>query len=211
MTGCGATGLNDTSRDPSKCLDLNQPLKYKTHQCEGMANAGNADAQFIMAMVYLNGEGVEINEKIGSEWLHRAVIQQHSVSASTLGTLYRYGNGVEKNLQDSLYWYKKAQEWGSSNDYKNIREVEEEFGMWHTVIDNICESSSLTPAILMELADISGNTHKVSDVVKSNERVVQLRLEIPESKRNTIMYRGWKRCVENKNLQSGNTKYNKYK
>lgn len=55
-----------------------------------------------IALRYLHGDGVPLNPQLAAEWLRKAGEQGHVEAVGELGTLYRFGNGVEQNFAAAL-------------------------------------------------------------------------------------------------------------
>lgn len=62
-----------------------------------MAGQGNADAQFMMAVAYSQGDGKKKDEALALFWYHAAAEQNHVEAQSALGNAYANGLGVTKN------------------------------------------------------------------------------------------------------------------
>ena len=75
-----------------------------------LADAGNARAQYRLAVMYQNGLGHVRNEMMALKWMRAAAEQGLAGSQMTLGMLYEQGIGVEKNEAESRKWYEKAQQ-----------------------------------------------------------------------------------------------------
>ena len=60
------------------------------------ADKGLATAQYNLAVVLGWGIGVSVDESEATDLLHKAAAQGHIEACSLLGTLYRFGDGVEK-------------------------------------------------------------------------------------------------------------------
>lgn len=56
--------------------------------------AGEAEAQFIVGRMYLDGQGTEVDAEQAVVWLERAVANGHRDAAVMLGKLYGSGAGV---------------------------------------------------------------------------------------------------------------------
>ncbi len=69
------------------------------------AEQGNAEAQNSLGYYY---ELNELNPKKAVEWYTKAAEQGLPVAQCNLGICYKYGNGVEKNLEEAVKWYQKA-------------------------------------------------------------------------------------------------------
>jgi uncharacterized protein len=63
---------------------------------------GNADAQYRLARLYLNGDGVEKNIGLAVNWLATASKKQHAVAQATLGELLWRGEDVRQRQARGL-------------------------------------------------------------------------------------------------------------
>ncbi|MFZ2636769.1 MAG: tetratricopeptide repeat protein [Rectinemataceae bacterium] len=82
-------------------LDPKKSAKYY-----GMAAAqGDAEAQYLYGLMYLNGEGVGKDAVKASEWLRKSALQGKVEAQSALGDLYENGKGVKLDKVEALMWY----------------------------------------------------------------------------------------------------------
>jgi len=105
---------------------------------QAQAEQGDSNAQNNLGMLYLYGDGVEINVREAVKWFQKA-LEQGNVSAKfNLGVLYAKGKGVKKN---PFYAYQLLLEAASQNipfaQYNLDRLCIEtpracEFGGWET-------------------------------------------------------------------------------
>ncbi len=72
------------------------------------AQEGNLDAQYALAMKYINGEYVARDLGVALKWLRKAVDGGHLRAEYQLGLMYRDGTGVPKNLDLALRWLRVA-------------------------------------------------------------------------------------------------------
>lgn len=72
------------------------------------AKAGDAGAQYVLATMYFNGQGVEKNAVEAFQWLKRAAEQNHTKAQFQLASLYQQGVGTPKDLKLAAQWYEKA-------------------------------------------------------------------------------------------------------
>ncbi len=95
----------------------NYPLALDLLQ--SAAQAGQADAQRIVALMYLRGWGVSKNAPQALHWLQRAVAQQDPYAWVVMGQLYETGTGVERSFTKAVECYRKAarQEVGEAYHY----------------------------------------------------------------------------------------------
>ena len=55
---------------------------------------GDPQAQYLLALLYLNGDGVKRNESAAAFWLHKAVLQDHAPALYQLGVMLDEGLGI---------------------------------------------------------------------------------------------------------------------
>ena len=69
------------------------------------------NAQFLMGMLYDEGNGVPQDRAIAASWYRRAAEQDHLAAQLFLGILYHSGDGVEKDYKKAAHWLE-----GPAND-----------------------------------------------------------------------------------------------
>jgi len=72
------------------------------------AERGEARAQFVLGLLYTQGEGVPKDHKEAARWIRLAADQGHAAAQVGLGLRYKLGEGVPKDSVASANWYKKA-------------------------------------------------------------------------------------------------------
>ena len=77
-----------------------------------LAEAGNAEAQHNLAMLYRTGKGTQKDISASYDWFRRAAEQGVSDAQYYLGYMYDGGEGVEQDPQYAYVWYRKAAEQG---------------------------------------------------------------------------------------------------
>lgn len=100
-----------------------------------LAENGNSDAQFLIALRYngydfireewnLNTERYNRNPYYDMEkaayWYLQAAEQNHSTAQNNLGQCYEKGDGVEANIREAIKWYRLSAENGNSYGQLNI-------------------------------------------------------------------------------------------
>jgi localization factor PodJL len=85
-----------------------------------LANAGNAKAETIVGLKYLNGDGVAVNEAQAAKWLERAAESGEPVAQYRLGTLYERGKGVAADPAKATHWYQAAAIQGNRKAMHNL-------------------------------------------------------------------------------------------
>jgi localization factor PodJL len=85
-----------------------------------LANAGNAKAQELLGLEYVDGDGISVNEAQGAKWLERAAARGEAVAAYRLGTLYERGHGVVADHANATRWYAAAAKAGNRKAMHNL-------------------------------------------------------------------------------------------
>jgi hypothetical protein len=73
-----------------------------------LAAAGNAKAELLLGLRYLDGDGTQVNEAEAAKWLERAAEKNQAIAAYRLGTLYERGHGVPADASKAVQWYAVA-------------------------------------------------------------------------------------------------------
>lgn len=73
------------------------------------AYKGDAEAQYLMGMYYLNGEGVDLNPEIAVHWIRLSAMQNYRPAMRQLAECYSLGVGVEANDEAAYYWHQMAE------------------------------------------------------------------------------------------------------
>jgi TPR repeat protein/AcrR family transcriptional regulator len=85
-----------------------------------LANAGKPDAQLMIGLKYLSGDGVAKNDAEASKWIARSATQGNAVAQYWLGSLYQHGRGVAADPAQALAWYDKAAAQGNRKAMHNL-------------------------------------------------------------------------------------------
>lgn len=85
-----------------------------------LANTGNAKAELLLGLKYLDGDGVSVNEAEAAKWLERAAKQNEALAAYRLGTLYERGHGVPADTAKATQWYAVAAKAGNRKAMHNL-------------------------------------------------------------------------------------------
>jgi localization factor PodJL len=83
-------------------------LAIGTDSLRKSALTGDANAQFVVATRYLNGENVSPDAAKAAYWYGRAAVAGLAPAQYRMATLYERGTGVERNMQAALSWYERA-------------------------------------------------------------------------------------------------------
>ena len=79
-----------------------------------LANKGNAKAQYHVANMYVEGQGVATNILTALKWYKMAAKQGHSASMFMLGSIYFEGKGVTIDQSEAYKWFYLAKTFGDS-------------------------------------------------------------------------------------------------
>lgn len=69
-----------------------------------LAEGGSYDAQYNVALLYLDGKGVARNYEEAAKWFARAANQGHVKAQHNLGAMYGIGQGVKRDYVQAYKW-----------------------------------------------------------------------------------------------------------
>ncbi len=95
--------------------DMTEFEDYRTR-----AEAGDADAQFNLAVSYANGRGVEQDDVEALRLIRLAADQGHAASQCFLGARCATGEGVTQDDTEAVRWTRLAAEQGVSSAQYNL-------------------------------------------------------------------------------------------
>lgn len=99
--------------------------------CSAQAEQGEATAQYVLATLYNNGQGVEKNSQKAVEWYRKSAEQNNDLAQYSLGVMYEFGDvGLEKNQEEAKKWYTLAAENGNyfaQNKLGMIEQINREY------------------------------------------------------------------------------------
>ncbi len=82
--------------------------KIGPQQLRDAAQSGDANAQFVVATRYMNGENVNADFAKAAYWYGKAAASGLAPAQYRVATLYERGKGVPKNMGAALSWYERA-------------------------------------------------------------------------------------------------------
>lgn len=91
------------------------PLDHLTD----LARAGNAKAQMIVGLQYLDSDDTA-SKAAAAHWLHEAAAKGEPVAQYRLGTLYQRGRGVNADTIEAMHWYEAAAKQGNVKAMYNL-------------------------------------------------------------------------------------------
>jgi TPR repeat protein len=77
-----------------------------------LAQAGNADAEHLMGLMYYMGRGVPQDYKTALEWHRKAALKGKSDAQYVVGAMYYTGNAVIQDHKQAVLWFRRAAEQG---------------------------------------------------------------------------------------------------
>ena len=77
-------------------------------------------AQFVLGVMYDNGQGVAQDYQEAAKWYRLAAAQGNAFAQSNLGMMYDRGQGVAQDYQDALKWYRLAAMQGNAFAQSNL-------------------------------------------------------------------------------------------
>ena len=116
---------------------------YQTalQQWESLAETGSGRAQFNLAYMYDNGQGVTHDYETAAHWYRAAAQQGHPEAAWNLGMMYASGQGVPQDYIQAYQWLSVSALFGDKNfneDRASVAELltqqqrdEAEQWLWH--------------------------------------------------------------------------------
>jgi TPR repeat protein len=76
------------------------------------AEADDAYAQYSLAYLYANGEGIKKDHVQAAHWYTKAAEQGYAKAQRNLGFCYVEGEGVSQDYKKAVHWYSKAAQQG---------------------------------------------------------------------------------------------------
>ncbi|HXS07950.1 MAG TPA: hypothetical protein VN723_14260, partial [Rhizomicrobium sp.] len=91
-----------------------------TDKVAAAANQGNATAETIIGLRYLDGQGISADATQALKWLQKAADAGQAVAQYRLGTMYERGQGVTANPALAAKWYLAAANQGNRKAMHNL-------------------------------------------------------------------------------------------
>ena len=91
-----------------------------------LAQAGNVEAQYRVAIMQQNGLIGSENLKEAANWMRKAAEQGHAMAQHGLGFMYMEGEGVEKDIPKAIEWLEKAANQGLAGSLTTLGMIYQE-------------------------------------------------------------------------------------
>ncbi|WP_425145931.1 caspase family protein [Deinococcus sp.] len=75
---------------------------------------GDPEAQTLVGMMYLKGQGTDKDPSLATYWFQEAAKQGNAPSERTLGEMYLAGNGLPQDDYQAAYWTRQAADQGDT-------------------------------------------------------------------------------------------------
>ena len=111
-----AEEANKIARDAYNAKNYAKAMKYYLYA----ANKNHDLAQYMIGVMYNNGEGVTQDSAEAFKWYLKAAEQGHVFAQYNIGCMYDSGEGVQQDYSEALKWYLKAAEQGDDYAKYNI-------------------------------------------------------------------------------------------
>ncbi len=85
-----------------------------------LAEQGLARAQYNLAFMYDNGQGVPQDHVQAVKWYRKAAEQGAARAQNNVGVMYHTGEGVLQDYAEAAKWYRKAAEQGHASAQNNL-------------------------------------------------------------------------------------------
>jgi len=113
------------AQDFQKGYDALQAGDYATavHEWKPLAEAGDANAQRNLGLMYDTGTGVPQDDKEAVKWYRLAADQGGARAQFELGVKYQVGLGVLQNHDKALMWYQLAAKQGHADAQNQLGNI----------------------------------------------------------------------------------------
>jgi TPR repeat protein len=118
-----AAGADDPAASARTAM---QAGNYAEAYClwRGLADRGDAEAQFNLGWLYHNGEGLVIDDREAVRWWEKAAAQNHADALTALGSLYRLGGrDLPKDPARAIDYFVRAAERGDDESALLLRSL----------------------------------------------------------------------------------------
>ena len=94
---------------------------YGTAELIAKAEAGDAEAQQALGVMYQTGQGVPPDMMEAARWYHMAADQGNAMAQMNLGMMYNFGMGVPQDYVEAEKWFRPAAEQGITVAQLNLK------------------------------------------------------------------------------------------
>lgn len=112
----------DKANEQSKALQAYNRSDFATARkiFEPLAEKGQALAEYILGLMYANGQGMPESYTEGLKWLQKAAEQGEAKAQFSVGVIYFKGYGMAANPAEAFKWYRRAADQGNAPALYNL-------------------------------------------------------------------------------------------
>jgi TPR repeat protein len=105
---------------PFEGIFLEDSIRKAVRWYRKASDQGKATGQFLLGVMYCNGQGVSQDYKEAAKWFRKAAAQGNASALSYLGVMYYGGVGVPQDYKEAAKWFRKAAAQGHANAQYNL-------------------------------------------------------------------------------------------
>lgn len=112
----------------NKCVDLvkKQDFYEAANVCSTLAKKGEMNAQFALAVLFYEGNGMMSDMGKAQKWMRKSAQQNHNQAQYNLGIMLANGQGSNADLVEAYAWLKISSENGYSAADESVKQLREE-------------------------------------------------------------------------------------
>ena len=104
-------------------VNSNISLEQFITKIKNSAEQGDSEAQFMLGVMYYNGDGVKQDFKEAFKWFKKSALQNNKYAECNLGAMYALGQGVKIDATNAIKWLNKSGEDGYTPAYYNLGKI----------------------------------------------------------------------------------------
>ncbi|TFW21223.1 sel1 repeat family protein [Massilia arenosa] len=135
-----------------------------------LAQAGNADAQHLLGLMYYMGRGVKRDYKQAFEWHRKAALQGKADAEYVIAAMYYQGNAVPQDHRQAVYWFRKAAEQGHA-------QAQHALGLMYKYHQAGVPQDYVLAYMLWNLSAAGGNMNAVEQRAALSKQMTQEQIE----------------------------------
>ena len=183
----GRPDITKPSKPPAKTEAQIEAENKAFAETKVKAEAGDADAQNNLGVMYNEGKGVEQDFKEAVKWYRKAADQGDATAQYNLGVMHEIGEGVEQDFKEAVKLYQKSAEQGDVDAQYNLGviydegEIVEENNVtayaWYNIAaangDQDAKNTKSEVAKKMTPAQIAKAGELVKEMIKKNPKLLK--------------------------------------
>jgi hypothetical protein len=167
-----------------------QDFATALREFEPLASQGHAQSQFVIGLMYHNGQGVAKNDAEAVKWFRQAANQGNSTFQYYFGGVYDQGQGVAQDYKEAVKWYRLAANQGNANAQNDlgvmyakgqgVAQDDKEAVKWYRLAANQGHAGAKTNVAYHEgrrKEQITESKRKAEEAVRMEEEVKRIQEE----------------------------------